>query len=294
MYVFHGLLAGAAKKGCDLLLLAEWGNYTFSDKGDWGFVEYFLKGRWRQLWLALTRPSNLSGSIVQRFLARTASALLPGPVWRALRRVALPKRRFLIDLMQPLSADYLRASGTDKRLKKTQMIQERYQPWNRRHAQELLFMNDDAETAEVYQAFEQMYGVALRDPLAYRPLVEYCFGLPVEMFMRDGEMRWLAKQLGKGVMPEEQRANNANGRWDADWHLRIGRRRKDYLDEIERMANDERLASMLDVPRLRKALQEWPEHTETDPQKYFGREFTVPRGLLTGRFINFVERRNVS
>ncbi|MGH8525323.1 MAG: asparagine synthase-related protein, partial [Gammaproteobacteria bacterium] len=46
MYVFHGLLAGAAEERCDVLLLAEWGNFTFSDKGEWGFVEYFLKGRW--------------------------------------------------------------------------------------------------------------------------------------------------------------------------------------------------------------------------------------------------------
>ena len=44
MYVFHGLFAGAVKEGCDVLLLAEWGNFTFSDKGDWGFVEYLLNG----------------------------------------------------------------------------------------------------------------------------------------------------------------------------------------------------------------------------------------------------------
>jgi asparagine synthase (glutamine-hydrolysing) len=291
MYVFHGLLSSAAKRGCDLLLLAEWGNYTFSDKGEWGFVEYFLKGRWRQLLRAL-RSSRQTGTIWRRFIARTASALLPNRLWRPLRRIAFPNDQFLLELMQPLSKQYRQASGAEKRLKDSGIIFERYQPWNRRHAQRLLFQNDDAEAAEVYQAFEQMYGVAMRDPMAYRPFVEFCFGLPVEMFMRDGEMRWMAKEMAKGIMPEEQRENRLNGRWDADWHLRIGRRRSEYLAELGRLEEDERIGPMLDIPRLRQALEDWPEQTETEAQKYFTREFAVPRGLLTARFVKWAEGRN--
>jgi len=75
MYVFHGLFSAASKRGCDLILLAEWGNFTFSDKGDWGFIEYLFNGKWRQLWLALTRLRNDDRSIVARFMARTLSAL---------------------------------------------------------------------------------------------------------------------------------------------------------------------------------------------------------------------------
>ena len=172
------------------------------------------------------------------------------------------------------------------------LVLDRYQPRNRRHAQQLLFQNNDAETAEVYQAFEQMYGLPMRDPMAYRPFVEFCFGLPAEMFMRDGQPRWLAKQMAKGIMPEEQRINRLNGRWDSDWLLRVKRRRADYLAEIDRLANDQRIAAMLDLPRMRAALENLPDQTELDPQKYFGAEFAVPRGLLTARFINYVEGRN--
>ena len=292
MYVFHGLFADAVKEGCDLLLLAEWGNYTFSDKGDWGYVEYFLTGKWRQLWLALSRINNDDRSVAARFLVRCILPLLPNRLWRAARHIAKPKDRTLLDLMQPLSREYRAASGAERRRKDAGLEIERYQPWNRRHAQRLLFQNDDAETAEVYQAFEQMYGVALRDPMAYRPFVEFCFGLPVEMFMRDGRMRWFAKEMAKGIMPEEQRANRLNGRWDADWHLRIGRRRTDFLAEIDRLAGDERMAKMFDLPRLRAALESWPEHTETDPQKFYTHEFAIPRGLLAARFMRYIEGRN--
>jgi asparagine synthase (glutamine-hydrolysing) len=52
------------------------------------------------------------------------------------------------------------------------------------------------------------------------------------------------------------------------------------------------MAAMLDLPRMREALENLPEKTELDPQKYFSAEFAVPRGLLTARFINWVEGRN--
>lgn len=112
--------------------------------------------------------------------------------------------------------------------------------------------------------------------------------------MRDGEMRWLAKQIAKGMMPEEQRANRLNGRWDADWHLRIGRRRPELLAELDRLESDKRMAAMLDLPRLRASLENWPRETEIDPRIYSAREFTVPRALLTARFINYVEGRNAA
>lgn len=292
MYVFHGLFSEAAKQGCDVLLLAEWGNYTFSDKGEWGFVEYLLTGRWRQLWLALSRQPNQHRSLAWRFLARVVLPLLPDALWRMAREVAQPGRKSLMELMQPLSKDYRQSSGAERRLRDAGILLERYQPWSRRHAQALLFQNNEAECSEIYQAFEQMYGVQQRDPMAYRPFVEFCLGLPTEVFMRNGTMRWLAKEMAKGIMPEQQRLNRLNGRWDADWLLRVRRRRADYLAELDRIEADERLAGMLDLPRLRAALENLPDHTELDPQKFYAAEFAVPRGLLTTRFIDYVEGRN--
>lgn len=292
MYVFHGLFAGAAKQGCDVLLLSEWGNNAFSDRGYWGFVEYFLKGRWRQLWLALRNFPIQDRSMLWRFVAQCILPLLPTPVWRLVRKLVFPKDRSFLELMQPFTQQYRVASGGEARLKESGLVFDRYQPWNARHHRQLLLQNDDGEGAEIYQAFEQMYGVPQRDPMAYRPLVEYCWGLPTHMFMRDGEMRWLAKQVAKGLMPEEQRANRLNGRWDADWHLRIGRRRSDYLAEFDRLAANDRVARMIDLPRLRALIEDWPDRTDTDPQVYAPRQFAVPRALLTARFVNYVEGRN--
>lgn len=290
MYVFHGILAEASKQSCDLLLMADSGNRTFSDKGEAGFVEYFLKGRWRQLWLALTRPAIHKGPLAQRFVVRTASAFLPTSLWRRLRPW-ITGRTHLIELMQPFSADFLKRSGARDRLIKSGRYPGRCNPWSRRDSRRFLF-DDEDWLADVYQGFEQMYGIALRDPTSYRPLVEYCLGLPIEMFMRDGELRWLARQLAKGIMPEQQRLNVLEGYWDADWQLRLGPRLEEFRKELDQLGKDDRLARMLDIPRLRAALDNWPDETEVDWQKTHAPQLAVPAALLTARFIKFVEGRN--
>ena len=290
MYVFHGILTEASKQSCDLLLLADNGNRTFSDKGLNGFVEYFLKGRWRQLWLALTRPAIHQGGLAQRFVVRTLSAFLPLSAWRVLRPM-LTRRSHLIELMQPFSANFLSSSGARKRLQESGRYPGRHQPWSRRHLREFLF-DDEDWLADVYQAFEQMYGIPLRDPTAYRPFVEYCLSLPTKMFMRDGELRWLARQMAKGIMPEEQRVNELDGYWDTDWRIRISPRRTEFLDELKRLEEDDRIGPMLDFPRLRAAIENWPAEGETDHQKTHGPALAVPAALLTAGFIQYVEGRN--
>jgi asparagine synthase (glutamine-hydrolysing) len=290
-YVFHGIFADAAKRSCDLLLLSEWGNLTFSDTGVWAFPEYLVKGRWRQLWLALRNHAGRDRSLLWRLGALSLLPFLPEPLWRLIRRVTLPGQQYLVELIQPLSAGYRERSGANRRLKSAGFEFERYQPRNRRHAVEMIFREEDS-LSEIYQGFEQMYGIAQRDPTAYRPFAEFCFGMPTEMYLRDGVKRWFAKAMAKGIMPEEQRANRLDGRWDSDWHLRIGRRRADLIEELDRLAADDQMASMFDLPRLKATLTDWPENPPTDPQAILPRENAVMRAIVATRFINYVEGRN--
>lgn len=292
MYVLHGVWDAARRQGCDRLLLAEWGNFTFSAKGEWGFVEYLLKGRWRQLYRALRDHPHDSRSLLRKFVALSLVPLLPDAAWPLMKRLVHRDEKLPLELISPLSPGYRTDSGAEERARATGFPYGRFQPRNRRQAQAQMFANADAEGAEIYQAFEQIYGVAQRDPMAYRPFVEFCMGLPVEMFMRDGEMRWLGKQMARGIMPEAQRANSLNGRWDADWHLRIGRRRAELRAELERISKHPTLGSMIDTERLIAALDDFPMQTSIDPQVWMQIEMAIPRALLTARFVNFVEGRN--
>jgi asparagine synthase (glutamine-hydrolysing) len=289
-YLFHGVFAAAAKQSCDVLLLSEWGNRTFSWAGTSGFVEYLLKGQWRQLRLALANHPGRDRSMIWRFFALSVLPFLSDRLWRLIWRIALPRQTLRVELIQPWSPAYRISSGVDERFARG-FIHERYEPRTRREGLALLLRYDNPND-DIYQGFEQMYGVAQRDPMAYRPFAEFCWGLPTKFFLRDGTFRWLAKQMAKGIMPQEQRANRLDGRWDADWHLRLGRRRTDLMEELHRYSTNDRIASMLDLPRLRAVLEDWPEETAVDPEESVPRQQAVPRALLAARFIEYFEGRN--
>jgi len=252
MYVYHGLLAAAAKEGCDVLLLSWWGNMTFSERGDSGWVEYLLIGQWRQLWLALAKPEIHEGSLARRFLARSLSALLPYPLWKALRRLYEPGRIPLREIRQPLRRDYTLSIGAEARTTAAGWTGDRYQPRNRDDTRRMNLVPEPF-LPEVHQGFEQLYGVALRDPTGYRPLVEYCVGLPTKMFMRDGQLRWLAKQLAKGIMPEAQRTTLVgSGLASPDWpspgglprRARPHRERREAKQDVRRPALASRVGGL--------------------------------------------------
>ena len=291
-YVMHGVFQRARERGCDLLLMAEWGNQTFSESGEWAYVEYFLKGRWRQLWLALTRAARDQRSAARRFVALCLVPLLPNSLWKRLMAWWHRDEVRILELMIPLRAEFRQASGADARLEANSLVYDRYQPRSRKHANVLNFAMLDFDTSEAFQALQLLYGLPCRDPTTYRPFVEFCLGLPTDMFMRDGEPRWLAKQLAKGMLPPEQAANPRNGRWDADWLLRMRRNRDTYYAELDRIEGDEELSAMIDVPRLRAALDALPERTPTRAQDYTLVRHGLIGGLLTARFINHARGRN--
>lgn len=292
MYVLHGLFSGARTRGCDVLLFATWGNLTFSEQGIWGFSEYFLKGRWHQLWMALKNHGHPPHPMWRRFVSTSLVPLLPDWLWRRLRRLWRSDVTVLQEAVNPLRASYREFSRADARLARTDPPLDRHHPRSRAHALELEFGKGDFDLAEIYQAFQLLYGLPCRDPTAYRPFAEFCFGLPTDVFLRDGQIRWLAKQLGEGIMPEAQRANLRNGRWDADGQLRVRRRRADFLEELDRIEADDELNAMIDVPRLRAALLALPEHTSTDRHEYYPVVVAMMRGLLTARFVNYIKGRN--
>ena len=154
-------------------------------------------------------------------------------------------------------------------------------------------MAEDGQDREQYaQGMELLYGIPLRDPAAYRPLVEFCHGLPTGIFRRDGTDRWLAREMARGRMPEEQRLRRDIGLHHVDWHRRIARARPQLLDELERMAGDADIAAMLDLPRLRTLLMEFPDAADASLETALPYVTALPIGLAAGRFIAWSKVRN--
>lgn len=291
-YVYHGVWQRARDADCDWVFDATLGNQTFSNDGRWSYVEHLLRLRWRQLGLTLANRRGDSRPLWRKFASLSLLPLLPQP-WRdPIRRLRHPGLRPFSTLSSLIAPSHAAALDVEQRARRQGAWRDSTYPRTRREAVAIDYLLADLESADIHQGFEQVYGLRRRDVMAYRPLIEFCVGLPTEQFVRDGEERWLAKRLGAGRIPESQRLNPLYGRHDVDWHVRLGRRRSELLAEVDRLSRSDEVGGLLDYARMKELLEDWPEETPLAPEDWMPREIAIPRGLTTARFIHFVSGRN--
>ncbi len=269
--------------------MPEWGNDTFSNTGSWGLVEYFMKLRWRELGAALRSLPDDPRPLWRRFVGESVLPLLPAKAWRWQRRIRGVKDTR--ELASPLRADYVRSMQLNRRRDSNGPGPGGAVPRSQR--QWLATMNGTAyeNSIDVWHGFEQLYGIPMRDPALYRPLAEFCFGLPTDLYLHRGVNRWLAREMARGVLPEAQRCNRRSGRHNADWLAKLAPQRDGLRAELERLEQVPELAEMFDFPRLKAALDDWPSETPVG-EDALGLQVAVTRGLTAARFINYVSGRN--
>ena len=286
---YHEPWRAAQQAGCDVLLVPEWGNETFSNAGEWGLIEYFLHGRWGELRAALHSIADDNRPLWRRFVGECLLPLLPPALWRWQR--AVRGVRDTRELASPLRADYVAAHALNARGDAQGGALGVSAPRNQRQWLARTLNGAFEESGDVWQGFEQLYGVPMRDPAAYRPLAEFCFGLPTDIYLRGGESRWLARQMARGILPEAQRTNPRSGRHHPDWLAKLAPQRDALRAELVRLEQVSELAEMLDFPRLKAALEDWPDQTPIG-EDALALQIALTRGLTTARFINYVSGRN--
>ena len=286
---YHAPIRAARAAGCDVILTPEWGNHTFSNAGNWAERELFRGLRWRELGALLRADTDDPRAVWRRFVGDCLLTELPPRWWHWQRRMrGEPDTRAL---SSPLRADYVAANGLDARAAAQGGGIGGVGPRSQAEWLNHELASSFDETADIWQGFEQLYGVPVRDPAAYRPLAEFCFGLPTDMFVHRGERRWLAREMARGVLPEAQRNNPLRGRHNADWLAKLAPHRAALRAELGRLEQVPELADMLDFPRLKAALDAWPDETPLGSAA-LPLQVALTRGLTTARFINHVAGRN--
>lgn len=288
---YQSLWEAARRDGCDRVLLGEFGNMTASADGSWAYSEYLAHLRWRQLYLALRDAPEDDRSMVRRFLALAVFPFLPERAWQWQRRIRDVES--LYDLATPLRRDYAEQSGTVARARAAGLPNPRYPLRDRLAMMKEVHTNAWGEFSDIYAGFTQIHGLEQRDPTAYRPFFEFCAGLPSDTFLRDGQDRWLAREMLRGQMPEQARLEQRTGRHNADWHAKLSRQREALLREVDALAKVPRLAAMFDLERVRAGLEDWPESGAISDNERLIREVALPRAIIMARFINYIEGRNL-
>jgi asparagine synthase (glutamine-hydrolysing) len=289
-YVYHGVWAGAREAGCDLLLTADFGNQTYSNEARWGYVEYLLGLRWRQLRLALRDRPGDDRSIWHKLAALSLLRVLPAPLRRIVRNWRHGSRGNLNRLISVLP-DAAEAEAAARARTGGAMVERELFA---RQVDSVAFEYAwrDCEAAEVQQGFEQVYGIRQIDVPAYRPLAEFCAGLPTDQFLRNGTSRWLARRMAVGRLPEAQRNNTAVGWHNVDWHERMTPRLTELRQQAEAIAGNPALAGLIDPAKLLEVIDNWPAEPSFEAEGWVAQSAGLPRGLLAARFVAHVSGRN--
>lgn len=289
---YHGLWRQAREVGCDLLLHGEMGNSTFSADGRWSYREDLVRGNWIELYRTMRARRGDTRPLWRKLASLSILPLLPARVVEAARGLAHPRRGIAQNSSSMLRHDAITRYDLIYRLGRDAEFRARQLFAGREEFLERTYHDCDVEGQEIWQGFEQIYGLRQRDVAAYRPLIEFCAGLPTRQFVSNGQERWLAKRMACGEMPEAQRLNSRYGRFQVDWHARLTPRKAQLAAEARRIERHPWFGELIDIDRMCHLLEEWPDVTPWEMEEHYPRQGAIPRAIQAARFVNFVEGRN--
>lgn len=287
--IIHGCWEAAREAGCDVLLNADHGNFTISLEAPWYPVEMFRQGRLHALVEAARGETADARPLWRKLLANVALPLLPD-AWRdAARALVNPGLRDRVAMYSLLSAE---ARAAHARRREARPLSTGYVRPRTRREWIMRAWNSADSGEDLDLGFERLHGIRRRDVTAWRPLIEFCMGLPTDQFVRGREHRRLARRLGAGRMPEAQRTEGRTGIHFADWHLRMSGQREHLAAYAERIRSHPVLGPMIDVDRLRAMLDDWPEQDPLAPGEIIPRWFAITRAMTGAAFVGYAEGRN--
>lgn len=279
----------AKAQGADWLFDATIGNDTISAGGDWAIAEYFRGGRWGEVMRALQHRRNDRRPGWRKFLSLALLPLLPTNAQSQIRRIFSRVPAEFADHSSMLRRQVVEDSGMTRRARRRANAAG---AGSRREMVDFAWAASDAGHADFILALEQVHGIASCDILAYRPLVEHTLALPNEAFLHRGTDRWLARELARGVMSEEQRTTPLYGAHNADWFLYATEQRSASRELIASIGEHHWLGDLLDIPRMQKLLDDWPDRTPVDPERIWPLASGLANAMSLARFVGHVERSN--
>ncbi|MEY2927916.1 MAG: hypothetical protein RL367_2393, partial [Pseudomonadota bacterium] len=289
----HEVHARAKTAGCDVILTGSMGNASFSFAGTGAMPGWLMNGQWvrlaRELWAARGDHKSFAHAVA----ANLVWPLLPGPVANQVKRWRTGQSPDPLESWCPLNPDWAAAMRVTQRAADLGFDPD-FRPFRSSRAWRSAIMGNAAnESGDVLTAMDMIAGIPSRDPTSYRPLFEFCFAIPDDQYLRGGKHRWLARRMLKDSVPDIVLNERRHGSQAADWYLRLGRQHQQLAQEIDRLAGDPNMAAMLNLKRLRQALDQWPDEAPMDGgTTQMTLQLALARGLSTARFIRYVQGGN--
>ncbi|PKP93093.1 MAG: hypothetical protein CVT77_06700 [Alphaproteobacteria bacterium HGW-Alphaproteobacteria-16] len=278
--------------GHSVLLTGQSGNLTFSYSGLRGLGDLARRGRVDQLArllpaVARYRQNTLWGTLKSEVLIPALPPKWRAAIWRRRHSGEDPSTKYAA-----IRSDFV----TDVGLRATLQAQgDDGLSFYTTDSRKLIAHHMEAHrlrTIETCQTLRGYHGFEIRDPFADPDLTEFCLAIPREQYLLGGVQRSLARRALADRLPDALLAERGYGRQNPEWFTRISAQRESFAAEIERLANTPLAAEMLDLPRLKQLIDNWPQDAAAAEARRFEYAQMLPRAVQTGRFIRWSEGSN--
>lgn len=292
LHWIHDIRGLARAEGADVVLVGAMGNLTFSYDGNGYLPDLLMKGRWgtlaRELWMGGPRARVFKRTFRQALLPN-----LPAGLQKRLIAWRDGKDADPLQSWSPLAEAYARRMQVRERAAELGFDPDFLPAPTPQEYRRRMLANAATESGDMQAGLDLLHGLPTRDPTRHRPLLEFCFAIPVEQYLHRGTRRWLARRLLRGKVPDMVLRETRRGRQAADWSSRLRPRRAALLEELDFLAADPDVADRIDIARLRRALEEMPDDDRAlRTADGVTLQLALSRGLTTARLIRYINGRN--
>lgn len=269
--------AAASTAGARVLLSGEIGNWTISAAPNSLLADFLREGRflaWSQAAWGLLRTGRAR---LRGVAASSFGPWVPDGLWRRVSRLSSGPDAWSTDPIHPR----LRAAVVEEQ--EAARIGPASRPKN---------AFDDASDALLEMDWGEHrkgilggWGIDKRDPTADIRLIEFCLSLPLDMLMKNGVRRPLARaaladRVAPAVLDERRK-----GYQSADWHVGLTEDRAAISRLLDAMADDATASRLIDVEHLRTLVRNWPSGGWEHPNMIGEYRIGLLKGITAGHFI---------
>jgi len=287
---FSGIQDRLVQHGHRVALMGIMGNLTFSWDGRFCLSSLARQGRWLELARQARALTRSGGDSLPRIVMRQGLVpLLPPGLHRAFQRMrgGEPEDVSRFSLLNP---DVVESLDLPR-----QWREDGFDPtYSTRGTSAQLRAHQIFDQLQISRDQIAMQGDSLetRDPYSDRELIEFSLTIPETLFLRDGVPRWYARQLFADRLPREILDETRKGEQAPDWFESLNARRPLIEAEVERLEASRLASRLVDMPRLKQLIADWPSDTRTADARMPAYRLALDRAVHVGQFIRWVERGN--
>jgi asparagine synthase (glutamine-hydrolysing) len=266
--------AAARTAGARVLLSGEIGNWTISAAPNSLLADFLREGRFLA-WAQAARGFMRSGRARLRGVAAASfGPWLPNPLWRSISGFASGPEAWSTDPVHPRLREKIAEEKEALRLGRPRNSFE--------DAVDALL---EMDWGEYRKGILGGWGIDKRDPTADVRLIDFCLSLPLDMLMKHGERRPLARAALSDRVAPEVLDERRKGYQFADWHVGLTRDRAAVARLLDAMAADATASRLIDVERLRELVRNWPSGDWEDFRTIGAYRIGLLKGITAGHFI---------